>query len=1063
MFPNTLHGWFAASVDKVPDEPALVVGGECLTYAELDAASRETTRYLQGTDARPLTVGLLASRSVVAYAAYLGTLRVGGVVVPLNAANPAERNRLVAETAGIDVVVTDDNADVRFAEDSGLPVVRLGRHDVSPSANPGAPPPGDRPASPDDVAYTLFTSGSTGRPKGVPIRHRNVDAFLRHNIARYGVGPGCRLSQTFDLTFDPSVFDMFVAWGAGATLVVPSAEDLLDPVRFVTTQRLTHWYSVPALATMAGRIGILEPGSMPSLRWSLFAGEQLTLAGAADWARAASNSTVENLYGPTELTVTVSAFRLPREQAEWPATGNGTVPIGQIYPHLEHRISPDGELQVRGSQRFAGYLNPADNQDRFMPQAGAQCPPTDDAWYRTGDRVGLESGELVHRGRLDHQVKVLGKRLELEEVEAALLAHAGFPEAVVVALPDPLAGSRLAAVHTGTPTAAAAEVHARLNSHLPAHMIPKHYCHLGQLPLNVSGKVDRAACKELAARQTAAERAAEAEQAAAEHAAAPDPDDRTDTAEVLLHVVQEALSAPDFGPDSNFYTFGGDSLVAIRVVNNARALGVPMTLRDLLVHQTVRGVISSPEFAEALARADDGSPVDTAVGAPFALLGAKDRAALPEGLADAVPASALQVGMVYLCETSQDALLYHVLDGWEVCTRFDETAFRAALAALGRRHPALRTSFAFDGFTVPLQLVWEHADVPLSIDRDATDDEAEALVRDWCDNRIDMPIDWGAASLARCHVVVQPESFRIVLAAHHAVLDGWSFSRLAVELMTLYARELGLSETELRPLSPSVQHDFIVAEREALNAPNAARYWHTQAAAEPLLSGRPKSGATSGAQERCAFGLGTTLVKGLLGVARMVGVPVKALAIAAHVQALAAWTGRHHDIVTGVVYNTRPESPGSDLATGLFLNTLPMRFPVLDGTWAGLARAAAEAETEGARHRAYPQAKLVERLGKPPFDVTFNFMNFHAYQELDRLPQLPTRGWWRRGKPSFPLHVNVEITGDDGQVRIGFDPAFVDRASVELYAEALRQALTSLVANPVSPAAPSVMAGGGIV
>ncbi|MFE6183006.1 AMP-binding protein [Streptomyces sp. NPDC056465] len=1056
MLQKTLHGWFTASVEIFPDEPALVVDGECLTYAELDAASREAARHLRDVGDRPLRVGLLASRSVAAYAVYLGTLRTGGTVVPLNSTNPVERNRLIARTAGLDVVVTDCGQDVRFAEESGLPVVRLGRQQLRGSRASTGAPADDRAVGPDDVAYVLFTSGSTGRPKGVPIRHRNVDPFLRHNIARYGVGPGCRLSQTFDLTFDPSVFDMFVAWGAGATLVVPSLDELLEPVRFVTEQRITHWYSVPAIAAVAGRTGSLVAGSMPDLRWSLFAGEQLSLTQAADWARAAPDSTVENLYGPTELTVTVSAFRLPRERADWPATGNGTVPIGQIYPHLEHQVSSDGELQVRGPQRFAGYLDPADDRGRFVHPGPVREPSGEDAWYRTGDRVGLEEGSLVHLGRLDNQVKVLGKRVELEEVESALLTHTDFAEVVVVAVSGPTDELQLAAVHTG-PETNAVELRSRLSGRLPAHMIPKYYVARGQLPLNVSGKVDRQACKELAGRHRAA---AATDGSSGQHSTDIAAD--ATPADTLLSVVRQCLSVPDFGMDSNFYAYGGDSLIAVRVVNRARALGIPMTLRDLLVHQTVRGVVNSPTVAGAQAAPDADDLAGGKESRPFSLLGEADRAVLPEDLEDALPASTLQTGMLYLCEISQDPLLYHVMDGWEVCARFDEAVFRAALEELARRHPALRTSFAFDGFSTPVQLVRQRAELPLSIDRGTTAGEADALVRDWCDNRIDMPIDWRSPSLARCHVVVRPESFHVVLAAHHVILDGWSFSRLTVELMTLYSMGLGMPGPELAPLPSRVQHDFIVAEHEAMSSEAARLHWLDQADVEPLLFDRSTHGHLSGAQEGHEFDVDASVVRGLSGVARMLGVSVKSLAVAAHAQALGAWTGRDRDIVTGVVHNTRPESAGSDVATGLFLNTLPMRFARLDTTWAGLARMAAEAEREGAPYHAYPQAKVVEGLGRPAFDVTFNFMNFHAYHELDRLMAVPTSRWWRRGKPSFPLHVNFEIGGDSGQVRIGFDPEFVPRASVEAYAGALEQALASLVSNPTSPAAVAVPAGKGV-
>ncbi|MER7109838.1 AMP-binding protein [Streptomyces sp. NPDC000229] len=504
---RTLHDWFADSVPAHGDRIALEAGATRLTYGELSAlADRVAARLVEVTGGEvPRRVGLAAGRTVVAYAGYLAVQRLGATVVPLGPAFPAERNAAVARAAALDAVLTDgtcrDGADRLPA-----PVLRLTDDElpaVAAAPDPGLP--SLRP-DPDDLAYILFTSGSTGVPKGVPVRHRHVHAYLAHAVPRHGAGPGDRLSQTFDLTFDPSVLDMYAAWGTGATLVAAARQDLLRPVRYVQRHALTHWNSVPSVISLAQRLRALKPGSMPSLRHSMFCGEPLTLQQARAWRGAATQSTVENAYGPTELTVTCTSYRLPAREDEWPEPANGTVPIGPLHPALEGRVH-DGELCVRGGQRFSGYLDPADNAGRFLAPDGTPYDPatalTDAHWYRTGDRVTtLDGGDavggsvLVHLGRVDQQVQVHGYRVELGEVEAALRALPGVRDAVVLALPTADGSVELTAAHTGEAGAGDA-LREALRRRLPPYMVPARLSALPALPLNRNGKVDRAALREL--------------------------------------------------------------------------------------------------------------------------------------------------------------------------------------------------------------------------------------------------------------------------------------------------------------------------------------------------------------------------------------------------------------------------------------------------------------------------------------------------------------------------------------------------------------------------------------
>jgi amino acid adenylation domain-containing protein len=500
---RTLYEWFAASVARFPDRSALETGADRLTYRELhDVAERIAGQLLRAHGGTPRRVGLLAERGVLAYAGYLAVQRLGATVVPLNPAFPPARNAAIASAGDLDLILAET---ARLEPDASFPPVpAVPLEPAATAARPDLPAPRD---GTERIAYVLFTSGSTGTPKGVPVRHSNVSAYLSHVIPRYELGPGCRVSQTFDLTFDLSVFDMFATWGSGATLVAPTRRDLLAPVRWAAERELTHWFSVPSLLSFARRMRALRPGCLPSLRWSLFCGEPLTLQQAEAWAAAAPESTLENLYGPTELTISCAEFRLPRDIARWPRPANGTVPIGKLYPGLEHlvldalgRPAEDGELVVRGAQRFPGYLDPGNNAGRFLrydgPTAATEWSPgdplTDEHWYRTGDRVTRHEGQLLHLGRLDQQVKVHGYRIELGEIEAVLREQPGVSDAIVVAVPDARGEMSLRAACTGS-GADPESLASRLRVRLPAYMIPGSIAVLDELPLNTNGKIDRQA------------------------------------------------------------------------------------------------------------------------------------------------------------------------------------------------------------------------------------------------------------------------------------------------------------------------------------------------------------------------------------------------------------------------------------------------------------------------------------------------------------------------------------------------------------------------------------------
>lgn len=342
-------------------------------------------------------------------------------------------------------------------------------------------------------------------------RDGNVLAYVRALTQRLELDERDRCSQTFDLTFDPSVHDLFVTWEHGGCVCVPSDKELLKPSGFIVREQLTAWFGVPSLAVLMRRLGGLKLGAYPRLRRVLFAGEALPADVANDFAAAAPGARIENLYGPTETTIACTAHRW------FPSDGNetarmGIVPIGRPLPALGAIVvdtdlrptQPEepGELLISGPQLATGYLDdPGRTADAFVVPPGRSS-----VHYRTGDRAVVDADGLLHfLGRVDSQVKINSYRVELGEVEAALRDLEAVEEVVVLAWPEtgPGTASGLAAFVTppsepgSSHAAAGPELRASLTERLPAYMVPQSIRILPTLPTNANGKYDRPALRKM--------------------------------------------------------------------------------------------------------------------------------------------------------------------------------------------------------------------------------------------------------------------------------------------------------------------------------------------------------------------------------------------------------------------------------------------------------------------------------------------------------------------------------------------------------------------------------------
>ncbi len=507
---------FLRSCEQFPTRGAIDVAGREVTYQQLAYRATRLAATLQAS-ALPGAVPLMAVfayRSETAYAAVLGVLMAGHGYVPLNRTFPVDRTRLMLERSmcrsmivdaesesqlegllcGIAiplVIICPDRADVTELA-AKFPAHRfIGAHELA-DAERWCPVN----VAADSIAYLLFTSGSTGQPKGVMVSHANVLHYVRYVMKRYGFTSNDRLSQTFDLTFDLSAHDMFVAWETGACLCCPTQKQSIKPGRFVNDARLTVWFSVPSTAVFMRRFGVLKPGMYPGLRLSLFCGEALPVEVARHWTLAAPNSVIENIYGPTELTIGCTAYRWDNAKSPGECE-QGIVPIGQPFDGMRALIvdeqlrevedGKDGELLMTGPQLSLGYWqDEAKTRQAFVHVAGKNG-----TYYRTGDRVrrSAVTKPLVYLGRLDNQIKVLGHRVELGEVEAAVRQVSGL-EGVVALGPTTETGVE---VFLETDSFDTKALMSQLKEKLPVYMLPRNVVILRRFPLNMNGKYDRKA------------------------------------------------------------------------------------------------------------------------------------------------------------------------------------------------------------------------------------------------------------------------------------------------------------------------------------------------------------------------------------------------------------------------------------------------------------------------------------------------------------------------------------------------------------------------------------------
>ncbi len=1025
-----VHHLFAEQVARAPGGIAVEFGERRLTYTALDRRARALAARLRALGVGPdVTVGVYLERSENMVAGLLGILMAGGVYLPLDPNLPAARlERMLGDARPAAVLVGRKTREGPPGNSAALVWVEEMQDEGDPSddGNRG----GEYPAVGASLAYILYTSGSTGQPKGVAIPHRALVNFLLSMAREPGMGPGDRMLAITTIGFDIAALEIFLPLITGARVVLASREQATDGKaisRLIDGSGATVVQATPATWRM-----LVESGwqGSPSLRF-LTGGEALPreLAGQL----LARCGELWNLYGPTETTV----YSLGSRVAAGAAIVIGR-PLANTRAYILDALRQPvpvgvaGELHVGGEGLARGYVNqPGLTADKFVPDPFAVVPG--ERMYRTGDLARWRSdGTVEYLGRIDHQVKLRGFRIEPAEIESALAACPGVLRSTVVLRKDARGDERLVAYIVPVDPAsrpAFAVLARQLRSVLPDYMVPTAFVALGSLPLTPGGKLDRRALPEPDANGTGTD----------DTYMAP----ATPVQERLAGIWGKLLGVERPGLRDDFFEAGGHSLLAMRFVARVRnAWSIELPIRALFEQPSLGGLA---ERVEALLVRPTGESATI------------PRRAADDGLP---PLSFAQQRLWFLDRFKGSSLEYNMPEVLSLRGALDADALERAFNRVVARHQSLRTRFN-EADAVAVQVVAAELRVPLPVEdlsglggaqREAS--IAAAVAHDRAD-----PFDLERGPLLRVRLLrLGPAEHLLLRNCHHIISDGWSREVFDRELEALYAAYISGGDDPLPPLA--IQYpDYAVWQRQWLSGAELARqigYWRGRLADAPALElpldrPRPAEETHKGGLHR--FALPAGLGKRLREFNRMENATPFMTMLGAFQILLSRLSGQNDILVGTPIANRRRLE--LEALIGFLANTLVLRLD-LSGVpdFREIVARVRRSTLDAFEHQDLPFEKLVEELNPardlarhPFFQVLFGIQDVPP-RRLDleglEVSVVPGAG----GTTHFDLELNVSATGGDWAGYIKYNSDLFDTATIARMAVQFGILLGGLLANP---------------
>ncbi|OXI78774.1 non-ribosomal peptide synthetase [Burkholderia sp. AU33423] len=1012
----TVVAMFEAQVARTPTAPALVTDSSLMTYADLNARANSLAHQLRehhGVGPESL-VGIMLDRSEWMIVAILGILKAGAAFVPLDPAYPAERINHILGDTGLSLLVTQSSQLAQWYEFSGVTL-------LLDQELPGWTPLPDNPphrAEPAHLAYVLYTSGSTGKPKGCLLEHRNLAHYIAWAAAYYFPESTTGSFGLYSsLCFDFTLTNIFCPLVRGKTLRIYPQSESIDTI---LARMFQPGSGVDTLKLTPTHIHLLEYMNLArsGVRKVIVGGEELTPQHIATLRKIDPAIEIYNEYGPTEATVGCIVERV--EDAPSTVLIGRPIADTRVYM-LDDALRPvplgvPGEICLAGAGLARGYHQRPDvTAAKFVEHPF----PGEARIYRTGD-IGrwLPDGRIQCYGRVDHQVKIRGHRVELGEIEAAIAAHEDVVGAAVMLRESAHGVRKLAAYVKGAASLSVPDLRAYLAGKLPDYMVPSDIIPIAEFPLNANGKLDRPALLAL------------------EPNAAPDTAslDATPIQLELVRIWRDVLDNPAVDLTGRFFDYGGDSLQAMQLVSRIwGSFSVEIGIDAIFELQTISAVSDLIEASSPHA----GSTAGTIV---------------PRSRANDLPLSFPQQRLWFLAQLEGPSATYNISSALRFDGELDIARLQAAVSEISRRHEILRTTFpAVDGRGV--QRIAPPTPVALDVVDVASESDTLALLA----AEADRPFDLAAGPLYRVVLYRVHERLHVFgIVMHHIVSDAWSSGILIGELAALYAGE---SLPEL-----AVQYaDYAVWQHERLASADTHRELALLSAALAdapdlieLPIDRPRPAVQQFRGAVLPFQLSGERADGLRAIARASGTSTFMVVLAAYALLLSRYSNQQDLVIGSPIANRR--SSMTEPLIGFFANMLALRVDLSGNpTFGELLARVKRVALDGYSRQEIPFEQVVDSLElernlsrTPVFQVVF------AYEKAPSQPvsfpglvATPVAVETHTAKFDLTLHVQDADDGLAGSLEYNLD--LFDAATIDRMAEHFRTLVDAVIADPDRP------------